>query len=404
MKQLAVNPQRSFFVPIVLLLAAGIPPAGASPLVPDIVVTPTVHDFGEVMVGETAREEVTVENGGGDPLVIGTIGFSLPDDEFAIEDDGCSGQQIAPASRCTLFVSFSPLDGGGESATLEIPSNDPDTSVATVALQGSGREVPRIAVDPESLDFGAVPIGNEASRSVSVTNEGGAGLTIGQLGIGGTDIGVFAVQNDDCSGQTIAPGGSCLVSVAFSPDSRGAKGATLVIPSDAVNNTSLEVPLSGEGTGEPDIEVDPGSLDFGTVAIGDASEAATFTLSNLGTADLLIGELIVIGRDADQFVIDQDGCSGATLPFGESCAVSLFFFPTTPGEKEGALRIPSNDPVDDLLDLPLSGVAERSCGGAAIGGGASPAPIGILCLLPLLLTLRAWRRGGGERLPESRLP
>lgn len=372
---------------VLLSLVGGEGPSQAVTPLSLISVSPASIDFGEVAVGDSATQSVTITNVGGEVLAIGTIATALPSDAFAVVNDGCSGQQIGPDTSCLFEVRFAPVTAGAESADVEIPSNDPDTPVFSLPVTGTGLPVPVISVAPTTLDFGEVLIGNEASLGLTVTNDGEADLTIGQLDISGTDLGQFSLQNDDCSGQLLLPAGTCLVTVAFHPDSRGAKAAQLVIPSEAVNDPSLEVPLSGEGIGQPDIEVSPPSLDFGTVAIGGSSDPQTVTVTNLGTADLLLGEIIVIGRDGDQFVIDSDTCSGETLAFEETCSIALVFFPTTPGEKEGILRIPSNDPADDLLDIPMTGIAERSCGATLLENTTHDTRI-LWLLVPLLLLQR----------------
>jgi hypothetical protein len=52
--------------------------------------------------------------------------------------DFCSGQTLAQGGTCTVGVKFQPTTAGVKNATLQVPSNDPVTPVATMMLSGTG--------------------------------------------------------------------------------------------------------------------------------------------------------------------------------------------------------------------------------------------------------------------------
>jgi hypothetical protein len=62
----------------------------------------------------------------------------------------------------------------------------------------------------------------------------------------GTDAGDFVVTSDDCRGNTIAVGNSCVVNVGFAPQGIGARTAALVIESNDPLSPAT-VALSGIG-------------------------------------------------------------------------------------------------------------------------------------------------------------
>ena len=106
---------------------------------------------------------------------------------------------------------------------------------------------------------------------------------------------------------------------------------------------------------KPDISVNPTSHDFGSLDVGDTSQAQTFTLTNSGNVDLVIGILSITGRDSSDFIIHNDSCSAQTIaPFG-TCMVDVVFSPTSGGSKSASLSIQSNDPNTPTLNIPLSG-------------------------------------------------
>jgi subtilisin family serine protease len=105
-------------------------------LVPDISITPTSHDFGDVEVGESPSVTVTISNTGDSDLELGQL--NLAGTDFAIRNDNCANTAVTAGNTCTIKVSFAPQTEGAKNATLSIPSNDPDTATATVTLTGNG--------------------------------------------------------------------------------------------------------------------------------------------------------------------------------------------------------------------------------------------------------------------------
>jgi len=223
---------------------------------------------------------------------------------------------------------------------------------------------PDITVTPTSLDFGSVAVGSSRpAQTVTVRNHGCSSLTIGTITLGGTNAGEFATQNDNCSGQSLAPGASATLQVVFNPTSAGAKTATLSIPSNDPDEDPFNVPLSGTGT-QPNITVNPTSIDFGSVQVGSSSAPTTVTVTNDGTANLNVGTISLGGVNADQFAIQNDNCSGQTLAPGGSATVQVVFSPTLAGAKTATMAIPSDDRDEATVNVALSGT----------GTPAAPAP------------------------------
>ena len=127
--------------------------SGQGPLgYPDISVTPNPVPFGNVNVGGTSDQTVTIKNDGNANLVVGTI--TQPTQPFSKYNDNCSGQTIAPNSTCTVTYRFAPTTSGSFSSSSNIPSNDPDENPAIVSLNGVGVvetvSIPNILTGPVS--------------------------------------------------------------------------------------------------------------------------------------------------------------------------------------------------------------------------------------------------------------
>jgi len=111
------------------------------PRAPDIFVTPTNLYFGTVAICGRKPLNLTISNSGDADLLLSTITLSGDDaDSFVLGDNPCTGHTVAPGANCTMTVSFSPTSFYAHTAVLTINSNDPDTSVLTIALTGDGVE------------------------------------------------------------------------------------------------------------------------------------------------------------------------------------------------------------------------------------------------------------------------
>jgi hypothetical protein len=111
---------------------------------------------------------------------------------------------------------------------------------------------PIVVLQPASIDFGTVRVGTTSTaKTVKVTNQGDGALVIGTPAVSGPDAARFTVSagGATCANASVPPGGSCTISLRFTPDRAGAATATLLIPSNADGSPS-QVPLSGSGKGK----------------------------------------------------------------------------------------------------------------------------------------------------------
>lgn len=95
-----------------------------------------------------------------------------------------------------------------------------------------------------SISFGAVVVGNSATQTITIKNDGGADLVLGSVAQPSPPFGVAA---DNCSGQTLAPAGGCGLTVTFSHSSADAFSGSLGIPSNDPDENPVTVSLSGTG-------------------------------------------------------------------------------------------------------------------------------------------------------------
>ena len=244
--------------------AAGDPAPGVIGLldpaapVPDIAVSPLSIDFGAVTVGTSGTDSVNIANGGTDDLTVQSLGISSGT-EFSLPGAPPTPFTIAPNTSVDVSVAYTPADEGQDNATLDIASDSPGEELIAVALAGTGIAVqPEVcvpSVDPASLDFGSVDVGNSLTLGTSFSNSGGASCTVA-AGVTSAS-GEFLLLTQ--ASFTVAPGGSVDVDVSYTPFDAGDDSGQL---SFTLPDTAIDVPLSGSGveTPTPVLDLDIKSL------------------------------------------------------------------------------------------------------------------------------------------------
>ena len=232
-------------------------------LVQDIGVEPTTLSFGSVQVGQTKDLEVTISSKGTGNLTLSGIEISGTSDRFSVDVTGganpCNSSNVilAAGNSCTVVVTFSPTNLVSQTGSLDITSNDPDTTTTQVPLSGTGVSIPApdIAVAPVTKNFGQVLAGQAASQIFTISNNGSTNLTITDMSISGNSAGMFSVEpagTNSCVSltPTITPTSSCTVAVIYAPTIFGAHSAFLDIDSNDPDFATFQVNLSGTGVYE----------------------------------------------------------------------------------------------------------------------------------------------------------
>jgi hypothetical protein len=110
-----------------------------------------------------------------------------------------------------------------------------------------------VTLDRTNLSFGKLVVGRVSSpRRVTVTNSGAQPLYVNSAELAGSNVGDFRIGNDSCTGSTVAPHKSCVVSIVFSPASRGDRSAKLVLTNSALDSPQ-SIALSGTGINSVDV-------------------------------------------------------------------------------------------------------------------------------------------------------
>jgi hypothetical protein len=211
---------------------------------------------------------------------------------------------------------------------------------------------PVVSLSPTSINFGNQPVNTGSTvQSLTLTNTGTSNLTFAISKVG-TNPGDFSVSFGSGTGCTspLVPNASCVISVSFVPTTTGARSAIVRI-TDNASGSPHDVPISGTGIpAAPAVCLSSPSFTFGNQTVGTTSVAQTETVTNCGTANLVISSASVTG-DFNR----ATAC--ATVAPQATCTISLTFAPTATGTRNGNLTILSNAASSpDVVALSGTGV------------------------------------------------
>lgn len=322
---------------------------------PSILASPPTLDFGNVRVEQDSVLTVLLSNDGSATLIIsgGTIG-GVNAGDFSFEREVIYPITIPPGSQpVPINLRFTPSELGVRNAVLQISSNDPETPLQDVPLEGVG-VLPDIAVAADTIDFGPVVLTTVDTMYLDVINEGGMTLLISEMTVRGDDAGLFAVGGMPAYPLAVPPGDTLAVPLLFAPDSLGVKNAALTIVSDDPDETELVLALTGSGV-LPEIAFSGDVLAFGVNHVG-GEMLLPLTISNVGFTPLTVSDIRLLGSDAGHFALVDTPATPLVIPEGGApVEFSVSFSPTSRGIKIATLQVISNDPDDSPFNISLRG-------------------------------------------------
>lgn len=259
--------------------------------------------------------------------------------------------------------------------------------IDTVLIPGpvSGRTVVAFGTH----DVAAAPV----VKRITVVNTGEETLTVPRpvvaplLAIRDGRVDPFELVSETCSAAPLQPDAVCAIDVRMTPSR-----STRAQQRGPNENSELTIQPVGKPLSKVRLEawvlhplklspmVRP-PLRLGWVRPGRVSAPKTMTLFGRGNYEILGGQVILGGADADQFSIEADRCSNVMLQPFTRCTYDVKFAPTSPGAKSASVAI--------------------------VGGGANP-PSSTMTVegtgLPTVATtLRTLVKRGGYRIAGPRL-
>jgi Abnormal spindle-like microcephaly-assoc'd, ASPM-SPD-2-Hydin len=320
---------------------------GTATTTPQLTVSPTVVNFGNVPLNAASTQPVTLTSTGSAAVTINAAtvtgpGFSVTGANFPLT--------LNPNQSVTLQVQFDPTAAGAASGQMTVTSNSTTGGTTQVTLNGTGTvaAAPQLTVSAGSLSFGNVTVNSTGTLPVTLTSSGTAPLTITAATVSGADF----TDSGATFPVTLNPNTSVTLQVHFAPTAAGAVTGQLTITSNAATGGTTHVQLSGTGTAAAtaQLQVSATSLPFGSVPV-NSTATLTLTLISSGTAPVTINSVALTGTGFSD--------SGATFPVtlnaNQSVTLNVQFDPTVAAAATGQLTITSNSSTGGTTQVALSG-------------------------------------------------
>jgi len=278
-----------------------------------------------------------------------TLGFSVgsvggnQDRTFTITNTGCGTLSGSVTEACGEFSvspgSYSLSDGQSELFTVTYAPADcgDDTCAIDLGTCGSvqclaaGPNAPFCDVSPDTLGFSVGSVGGNQDRTFTITNTGCGTLS----GTVTEACGEFSVSPGS---YNLSDGQSELFTVTYAPTGCGDDTCTIDL------GTCGNAVCLATGPGTPVCDVSPGSLDFGTLAIGDSLDK-TFVIKNMACGTL---SGTVISPCGDYTIV---GAAAYGVAPADSATITVRFKPSAGGSIPCTIQ--TGNPA--CVDVSLSG-------------------------------------------------
>jgi uncharacterized repeat protein (TIGR03803 family) len=192
---------------------------------------------------------------------------------------------------------------------------------------------PAVKLSPTSVTFAGQDTGTTSvEKTITLTNPGGAPLSIFSITVAGTDPSDFS-QTNTC-GTGIGVNGTCKIMVTFSPTATGVRTASVMITDNAANS-SQSVPL--KGTGILPVTLTPAMLAFGNVAVGTTSASKSVIVKNTSSTTLTITSISLTGADPGSYNLTNP--CGSSLASEKSCTLAVTFSPASSGTLDASITL-----------------------------------------------------------------
>jgi hypothetical protein len=348
--------------------------------------SPLSLNFGPQTVGTiSAAQTVILSNNGQATLTAIRVQSGNPDFVFTTT----CGASLQPGSSCGIQASFAPHATGPDAGTLMVVDANRTQSIQ---LNGTGT-LANITLTPGSLNFGAVGVQISSTTQALLLSNGSTG-TMSSISLGMT--GPFAETNN--CGTSLPSGGTCTISVLFSPGVTGIQNGVLTVTSADVSTmvaqmtgvgiayellptSSTTVSVTSGQAASYSLELVPVSGSAGTASLscGNLPPNSTCTV-NPATASLLVASNIQVaiatgvGNPAGSLIEKRRAGLAGSLPW--PLGLLLILLPLWIVRCRSKVLQPALGSLLTMVLLIVAMVGITACGkgGGPLGAGSNPLP------------------------------
>ena len=202
-------------------------------------VSPSTLNLGTAAIGTTsAPQTVNIANAGTTAVALTSVTAT---GDFAATT-ACTS--LPAGQSCTVSVAFTPVLTGTRTGTLTInlASGAQTVSLTGTATSGSGGSQ-TLSLSPSTLTFSGYTVGDNPSKTITVTNPTSATVGIAGIAIAGDP----SLTEKTTCGSSLASGATCTISVTFKPTAYGTFTGTMTLTEgngalDTVSITATSTP------------------------------------------------------------------------------------------------------------------------------------------------------------------
>lgn len=337
-----------------------------------VVADPTELDFGDLFVGYPDTLDITIWNTSTGGIVVSNVYFDSGEEGFTRNENG--DFQLTPNEGRTFQVAFSPSKEGVRVDTLRVETTG--VPPLGIPVTGVGIFPPAISVDPDSLGFDDLEVGQQEIRTIAVFNDGLGELVVDRVLKAGLGANAASFRNPS-DGFSLAPGASKELDITFQPTAGGARKVTLRFESNDPASPLYILPVTGFGV-TFGLTVAPDPFQFGGLPVGQ-SRFEDVTLTNTGTGTIQVTSVRLEGEDADEFNVAEKAFD---IESGETHRLGVQFAPIRRGRKEATLVVESTIGEHSVT---LNGLGEGPFMNLSVDSVAFKGPVGATIRQPVVI-------------------
>lgn len=299
---------------------------------------------------------------------------------------------VQPGAQQQLSIAYSPITAGEKLVNLVLLS---DKAAPAKMLCGSVGGVPRAiqvttrtitqvqnsAPFPYSFNFGLVNVNTTGTQRINLRNSSTGSMSISRIDFGGVNGSDFTVST--AFPIRLAANESLALTVSFRPKDVGARIGTMTVAHDQAPGSET-VLLLGSGSALRRLAVPLSTVFFATTAPNATSSTIGLGIRSAGRDTVTVTSVSFEGKNASEFRLLREIPAGTRIVPNASSTATVFFAPTSGGQKEARLVVRSNAEFP-VMTVDLRASAEAAAARATLATVDATAQIGDDITVPIIL-------------------
>ena len=334
----------------------------------------------QTRVGEPLDQVITIQNEGGATSMLTTIDVVPAVSNLTRAGGATAPVTLGPNQSVTVTVHYDaavPQDFG-ELGRLKVVA---DGKNVEFVING-GAQITSLGLNPDTVDFGPICGGQNASMPVAVFASAQGNVQINSLTKPGAPFDFTGNLPATAQGNH---GNDVMFTASVAPTAAGELDDTAVLVTDMPGAAMREITLHADALA-PGTSATPRMLDFGSIAENLVTPAQSVKLTNCDAAAIQITGAHIEGASPGEFAIVSQDIAGQLMPT-QSKEMLLVMTPHTAGAKLAVLVIEHGENTFvDLVGNGLGGDGNDDEDRVTYYNCSAGGPVG---LAPLALVLGA---------------